>query len=238
MSRLLLAALAMTTALSASADAQMPMTPGPGGIAIAPGAPATGHTPGGVGPGGVEVPPGPAARGVPMYRIGPGGTALPPAPDPTPGADRPTVRLDPGRAEGDPGIRRYRSLQLTISSRDAGPAKAPSPDAKINSIDELFAALRACWAPPARGQGRESLQMTVRFSFKRGGEIVAPPFVTYTTPGTEAATKQVYRQAIIAALDRCTPLPLSKAFTAEIVGRPLSVRYVDDRGVGATQRTQ
>jgi hypothetical protein len=75
--------------------------------------------------------------------------------------------------------------------------------------------------------------MSVRFSFKRTGDIVAPPFVTYTTPGTKADTKQVYRGAINAALARCAPLPLSKSFSAAIAGRPISIRYVDDRIMSA-----
>jgi hypothetical protein len=75
--------------------------------------------------------------------------------------------------------------------------------------------------------------MTVRFSFKRTGEIFAPPFVTYTTPGTEPHVRQAYRRAIDAALERCTPLPFSETFRAAIAGQPISVRYVDDRTMTA-----
>lgn len=75
--------------------------------------------------------------------------------------------------------------------------------------------------------------MSVRFSFKRTGEMVAPPFVTYTTPGTQAETKQVYRSAINAALARCVPLAFSKRFSLAIPGKPISIRYVDDRSISA-----
>jgi len=75
--------------------------------------------------------------------------------------------------------------------------------------------------------------MSVRFSFKRTGEMVAPPFVTYTTPGTQAETKQVYRSAINDALARCAPLHFSKRFSVAIAGRPISIRYVDDRSISA-----
>ena len=61
--------------------------------------------------------------------------------------------------------------------------------------------------------------------------LVAPPFVTYTTPGTKNDTKQVYRRAINAALERCAPLPFSKSFSGAIAGQPISVRYVDDRSM-------
>jgi hypothetical protein len=237
MSRRLVAALTVCAVLRAPARAQMTETPGPGGTRIAPGAPVTGYTPGGIGPGSGEVAPGPAARDIPMYRHGPGGIARPPRPDPSPDRDGATVRLDPACPNGGACVPRprYRSLLLTIHSRDAEPA-AP-PNATIDSLDDLFAALRACWEPPAREQAREGVQMSVRFSFKRDGAIVAPPFVTYTTPGTDAATKQVYRNAITAALDRCTPLRFSRRFGGAIAGRPISIRYVDDRvmraGAGA-----
>jgi hypothetical protein len=224
MSRLSLAALTFSAVLNAPAVAQMTETPGPGGIPIAPGSPVTGYTPGGIGPGGIEIAPGPAARSVPMYRIGPGGIPLAPRPDPLPGEETSPARLDPGAPEITP-----RSLHVTINSRDAGPGRTPAPDTPINSIVDLFAALRTCWEPPARGQAQEGVQMSVRFSFKRSGEIVAPPFVTYATPGIPTATRQAYRDAIISALNRCAPLPLSDTFSAAIAGRPISVRYVDDR---------
>lgn len=236
MSRLLAAAtIAVFIGPNAVALAQMPVTPGPGGIPIAPGAPVPGYTPGGTGPGGGEVAPGAAARDIPMYRIGPGGVALPPRPDPYPDRNGSTVRLIPDCGQGSPCLPEVlpRSLALTINSRDAGPGKAPSPDPPIDSIYDLFAALRTCWEPPAREQAQAGVQMSVRFSFRRTGEIIAPPFVTYTTPGTKAETKQLYRHAINAALERCAPLPFSKTFSAAIAGRPISIRYVDDRIMGA-----
>jgi hypothetical protein len=238
MARRWLAVLTVSMAMPVFAYAQMPETPGPGGTRIAPGAPVIGHTPGGVGPGSGEIAPGPAARDIPMYRRGPGGVALPPRPDPSPDRDGAIVRVDPGCPDGACMPRtRYQSLQLTIHSRDAEPGETAPADTTIDSLDELFAALRGCWEPPAREQAREGVQMSVRFSFKRGGGMVGPPFVTYTTPGTDAATRQVYRKAIAESLDRCTPLRFSESFGGAIAGRPISVRYIDDRvlhtGVGA-----
>jgi hypothetical protein len=207
MSCLLAAAtLTLFIALDASALAQMTVTPGPGGIPIAPGAPVSGYTPGGIGPGGVP---------------------FAPRPDPRPDENNAAATLQPGCRNGDPCAILPQHLALTITSRDAAPSK--TPDAPIDSIHDLFAVLRACWEPPAREQAQEGVQMSVRFSFKRTGEIVAPPFVTYATPGTQPDTKQVYRRAIDAAFERCAPLPFSKTFGAAIAGQPISVRYVDDR---------
>jgi hypothetical protein len=233
MSRLLATAtLTIFIELDAFAFAQMTVTPGPGGIPIAPGSPVAGYTPGGIGLGGVEVAPGPAARDIPMDRIGPGGVPFPPRPDPYPVRNNSAARLQPGCGNTNPcGL--PQTLVLTINSRDAGRGKAPSPDAPIDSIHDLFAVLRACWEPPAREHAQEGVQISVRFSFKGTGGIVAPPFVTYTTRGTKTDTKQVYQRAINAALERCAPLPFSKTFSAAIPGRPISVRYIDDRIMSA-----
>ncbi len=225
---LALAALSIFIALTASALAQTTTVPGPGGIPLAPGSPVPGYTPGGIGPGGVEVAPGPAARAVPMYREGPGGVVFPLRPDPAPNGNDSTGRLQPV-PELLP-----QTLALTITSRDAAPGKAPPPEVPIDSIHDLFEVLRTCWEPPARDEAQEGVQMSVRFSFKRTGEMMAPPFVTYTTPGTNADTKQVYRRAIDASLARCAPLPLSKSFSTAIAGRPISIRYVDDRSMKAS----
>jgi len=234
MSRLLATiTLTFCIGLDAPALAQMTVTPGPGGIPIAPGSAIRGYTPGGTGPGGVEVAPGPAARDIPMYRIGPGGVPLSARPDPHPDNNNATVRLDPGCRGRSCAAILPQSLALTINSRDAGPGKAPAPNAPIDSIQNLFAVLRTCWQPPALDQAQEGVQMSVRFSLRRTGEIVAPPFVTYATPGTKSDTKQIYQRAINAALERCAPLPFSKTFGAAIAGRPISIRYVDDRIVKA-----
>lgn len=229
-------ALMLTLAvLNGPALAQMTEVPGPGGIPIAPGAPARGYTPGGIGPGGTEVAPGRAARDVPMYRTGPGGIVMPARPDPR-RARRAARRVQPCRGGECEVPALPQTLAVTISSRDAGKREPPSNDKRIDSIDELFAALRGCWDPPAPDQSREGQQMSVRFSFRRNGELMAPPFVTYTTPGTDAETKKVYRQAIESSLKRCTSMPFSKSFSAAIAGQPISVRFVDDRDVKAGER--
>src|SRR5262245_50283245 len=77
-------------------------------------------------------------------------------------------------------------LQLTIESvaataavgddrttAQAGHADgAPESERGIDTIRDLFAALRSCWTPPSIEDARPGMQMTVRFSFKRNGEII------------------------------------------------------------------
>src|SRR5262249_17297485 len=106
----------------------------------------------------------------------------------------------------DYGIPLPQGLRLTIES-----APAPAPPAtsgeqtddsehKLNTIRAMFDALRTCWVPPDKDAARAGMQMSVRFAFKRSGEIIATPRVTYTTPGVSPETREIYLHAINAAL--------------------------------------
>jgi hypothetical protein len=71
--------------------------------------------------------------------------------------------------------------------------------------------------------------MSVRFSFKRTGEPVAAPRVTYASSEAAAEVRGIYRRAVDATLERCTPMPFSKEMGGAVAGRPVSIRFVDDR---------
>jgi hypothetical protein len=73
------------------------------------------------------------------------------------------------------------------------------------------------------------MEMSVRFSIKRDGELIAPPRLTYATPAASTQTRDAYRHAIDDSLARCVPLSLTKGLGGAIAGRPLMVRFVDNR---------
>ena len=118
-------------------------------------------------------------------------------------------------------------LRLTVHSRDTEAARAP--EGPVNSIRELYAALRACWEPPPLSAALHGMQLSVRFSYKRTGETVAAPRVTYTSSEADAEARRIFGRAIDAALERCTPMPFSKAMGAAVAGRPIAIRFIDDR---------
>ena len=126
------------------------------------------------------------------------------------------------------------NLLLTVesvpSSGDA--AKYRKPDHDLNTIGDLFAELRSCWTPPPADAARQGMQMSVRFSFKRSGEIIAAPRVTYATAGVPADIRAAYLKAISASLDACTPLKFTGDLGGALAGRPIAIRYVDNRELG------
>jgi hypothetical protein len=123
------------------------------------------------------------------------------------------------------------NLQLTIQSEPArdDAAKYQKPDHDLGTIGDLFAALRACWAPPPADAARQGMQMSVLFSFKKSGTPIAPPRVTYATPGAPGDVRDAYLKTINASLDGCTPLSFTKGLGGAIAGRPIMIRYVDNR---------
>jgi len=143
-------------------------------------------------------------------------------------------------------------FRLTIVSSDDDPRGNPAPGAAqgdetsgaapaakpIESIGDMYAALRGCWVPPPQDVARHGMQYTIRFAFKRDGDIVAPPFVTYASHDAPAETRAVYRDAVNAALNRCTPLHFSHDMVEAVVGHPIAIRFVDDRTIDSAKSLQ
>jgi hypothetical protein len=126
------------------------------------------------------------------------------------------------------------NLQLTIQTvpPQEQAAQYRKPDHDLNSIGDLFAALRSCWTPPAADDAREGMQMSVRFSFKRSGEMIGAPRLTFSTSGVPADTRASYLKAINSSLDACLPLKFTDGLGGALAGRPIAIRYVDNRDLG------
>ena len=131
-------------------------------------------------------------------------------------------------------------LRLTIQTvppeQDA--AKYRKPDHDLDNIGDLFAALRSCWSPPPADIARPGMQMSVRFSFKRSGEIIAAPRVTYATAGAPADVRAAYLKSINSSLGACVPLKFTGGLGGAVAGRPIAIRYVDNRDLGKASGTR
>jgi hypothetical protein len=112
---------------------------------------------------------------------------------------------------------------LTLDQNDS------SDEHKLNTLSAMFAALRGCWVPPPSADVRHGMQMSVRLSFKRTGEIIGTPRVTYTSPNTPPEVRDLYYNAITAALERCSPMPFTTGLGGAVAGRPIAIRFVDNR---------
>ena len=124
------------------------------------------------------------------------------------------------------------------SGSDNETANDTADEHPLDSIGAMFAALRACWVPPPKDEARHGMEYTIRFAFKRDGEIVAPPRVTYASHDAPADVRDVYRDAVNAALKRCTPLHFSDGMGGAVAGRPIAIRFVDNRSIGNAKSLQ
>jgi hypothetical protein len=123
------------------------------------------------------------------------------------------------------------NLQLTVESKppEAEAARYQKPDHDLDNIGDLFAALRSCWTPPQADSAKEGMQMTVRFSFKRSGDLIGPPRLTFATSGVPAEVRETYLKAINESIDACVPLKFTGNLGGALAGRPIAIRYVDNR---------
>ena len=100
---------------------------------------------------------------------------------------------------------------------------------RIDRIAGVFRAVRACWRPPASGDGPTGMELTVRLSFKRSGEVLGRPRITYYKAAGDKAFQDRFARSVLSAFERCTPLPLTTALGSAIAGRPFTFRFMDDR---------
>ena len=92
-------------------------------------------------------------------------------------------------------------LVLLASSGQAAAGRPP-----VNTLQEIGPALVACWKPPRDVQNYE---VTVRLSFKRSGEVLGRPIITFSRfNGDEADQKRIVA-SILTGLGQCTPLILT-----------------------------
>src|SRR5439155_508253 len=114
-------------------------------------------------------------------------------------------------------------------SSDNGGSPTSSTARKLNTIMEMYGALRGCWVPPAPEEARPGMQISVRLSFKRSGEILGNPKITFESRGASDDERLVYRLAVAAMLKRCTPLPFTDGLGNAVAGRPFNMRLIDER---------
>jgi hypothetical protein len=124
-------------------------------------------------------------------------------------------------------------LRLTIAASEEKPKDKPATDRSeqqfVDNLREMFNVLGACWIPPPPGKSQPGMEYTVRFAFKANGELMGPPRVTYATHGVSEEVRNVYQQAVEAALKRCTPMHFTKGMAGAIAGRPLFLHFFDNR---------
>jgi hypothetical protein len=127
-------------------------------------------------------------------------------------------------------MRRLRVAGWTLAfSALVSGAAAQTPQPPVNTLSEVMAALRACWVPPPLDRSRVGMQITVQISFRRNGELLGQPRITFESPGASDDQRLAYRSAVAKMLKRCAPLPFTDALGNALAGRPFTIRFTDQR---------
>jgi hypothetical protein len=124
------------------------------------------------------------------------------------------------------------AMRNAADNKSGGEADHAAGEKTLDSIRAMYAALRACWIPPSSDAGRRGMEYTIRFAFTGDGAIMAPPRRTYSSHAASEDVRNTYADAVDAALKRCTPLHFSAGMASAVAGRPISVRFVDERTLG------
>ena len=99
---------------------------------------------------------------------------------------------------------------------------ASSMAAPLNTMDEVGAAIRACWNAPAGSKGSF---VTLSFSFRRDGTLIGPPRPSGISVAGDAEAKKQFVDAAIAAVQSCVPLEFSPALAAGIGGQVFTLQF-------------
>jgi len=100
--------------------------------------------------------------------------------------------------------------------------------AQLDTLEDVKRAIQHCWRwPPARAI-RNGMELTVRLSFRRNGEIFGAR-VTHQSRDVSDDEQFAYYRALVLMMKRCSPLPVTPALGEAIAGRPFFFRFHDTR---------
>jgi hypothetical protein len=104
-------------------------------------------------------------------------------------------------------------------------ASAQGESARVDTIKDVVARLRTCWKPPPASLANPGIDITVIVSFKRDGNILGHPKITYESEQATDNDRLNYRIAVMEALQRCTPMPFTEGMAGAVAGRPFAIQF-------------
>lgn len=123
------------------------------------------------------------------------------------------------------------NLQLTVQTlppKDEA-AKYVRPDHDLDTIGDLFAELRSC---PSRAAGRCGARGDAdvgAFQLQAVWRDHRRTALDLRHRGVSPDIRETYLKAINASLDGCVPLKFTGGLGGALAGRPIAIRYVDNR---------
>ena len=121
-------------------------------------------------------------------------------------------------------------ITVALAAALLAPSDADAQNARqLDTLRDLFKQLSRCWRSPRLPEGDLGMQITVVVSFNRSGEILGQPRITYESETATDDDRFSYRTAVMATLQRCTPLAFTDGLAGAIAGQPVRLRFDDRR---------
>jgi hypothetical protein len=126
----------------------------------------------------------------------------------------------PSTGAGQGIVRAFRTiLVISLLSLTATQAHAATT---LRTMNEVGAAIRACWTPPPAAKGAFVI---LDFSVRRDGTLIGPPWASFIRVPGDARARQTFISAAITALEHCAPLPLAPVLGDNIAGQVFTMRF-------------
>jgi hypothetical protein len=113
----------------------------------------------------------------------------------------------------------------------AQPGHGVAPKGPLNTLTDIRDAVRGCWKWPSLSEIRQGMELTIRLSFKRSGEIFGAK-LTYESRDVSDDERRMYYGVLLEALKLCSPVPVTDSLGGAIAGRPFTFRFKDTRREG------
>jgi len=91
------------------------------------------------------------------------------------------------------------------NAKDKPPVDRKDQGLVVNSIQQLFETIGACFVWPPKAKAHEGMNTTVQFSLNREGELLSPPRITHVSRDMPEDVN-LYREAVDAAFKCSTPI--------------------------------
>ena len=118
------------------------------------------------------------------------------------------------------------SAGILLLALASSPALGENPSCRVagpvDTLNEVWRAVFACWTPPP---GSAGMAITLTFSLRRNGTMIGEPRVTWSKLAGDQARQRAFVASVLKALAAALPLPLSDGMGGAIAGRPLALRF-------------
>jgi hypothetical protein len=100
--------------------------------------------------------------------------------------------------------------------------------AQLDTLADVRQALRRCWQWPPADESSSGMELAVRLTFKRSGEIYGVRITFHSSEASEEA-REPYNNAVLESLKRCSPLPVTEKLGEAIAGHVMIMHIHDKR---------